>query len=221
MRVAFVGAGEVTIRTAEFLIDKGHEVIIIEADTDKIDRLSEQLDCSFLNGDGSNPSILREVDPEDTDVLVAISNSDQANLIASLVGRSLGFQRVITSIQDPEFENICRELGLEDTIIPSQTISRFLSDLILGLDPMELSTAIKDTARFFIFTAEEEDAGKIEELELPGEARAICYYRQGKFSLVKSDTKIREGDEVVILTDNQNLSALKERWERGPQNDSE
>ena len=221
MRVAFVGAGEVTIRTAEFLIDKGHEVIIIEADKDKVDRLSEQLDCSFLNGDGSNPSILREVDPEDTDVLVAISNSDQANLIASLVGRSLGFQRVITSIQDPEFENICRELGLEDTIIPSQTISRVLSDLILGLDPMELSTAIKDTARFFIFTAEEEDAGKIEELELPGDARAICYYRQGKFSLVKSDTKIREGDEVVILTDNQNLSALKERWERGPQNDSE
>lgn len=221
MRVAFVGAGEVTIRTAEFLIDKGHEVIIIEEDAEKVDTLSEQLDCSFLNGDGSNPSILREVDPEDTDVLVAISSSDQANLIASLVGRSLGFQRVITSIQDPEFENICRELGLEDTIIPSQTISRFLTDLILGLDPMELSTAIKDTARFFIFTADEDSAGKISELDLPGEARIICYYRDGKFSLAKADSKIREGDEVVVLTDNQNLPELKERWERGPRKQEE
>jgi len=221
MRVAFVGAGEVTIRTAEFLIDKGHEVIIIEEDAEKIDALSEQLDCSFLNGDGSNPSILREVDPEDTEVLVAISSSDQANLIASLVGRSLGFERVITSIQDPEFENICRELGLEDTIIPSQTISRFLTDLILGLDPMELSTAIKDTARFFIFTADEDHTGKIEDLDLPEEARAICYYRDGKFSLAKSDTKIREGDEVVVLTDNEHLSDLKERWERGAENGEE
>jgi len=221
MRIAFVGAGEVTVRTAELLIDKGHEVIIIEEDADKIDRLSEQLDCSFLNGDGSSPSILREVDPEDTDVLVAISSSDQANLIASLVGRSLGFERVVTSIQDPEFENICRELGLEDTIIPSQTISRFLTDLILGMDPMELSTAIKDTARFFTFTADEDNAGKIEDLDLPEQARIICYYRNGKFNLARPDTKIRDGDEVVVLTDNQHWSELRERWERGPENGDE
>lgn len=94
---------------------------------ERIEDLSDRLDCSFLNGDGSTPAILREVGPEQTDVLFCLTDSDQANLISGLVGRSLGFRRVILSIQDSEFEGICRELGLvEDTILPSRTISRYL-----------------------------------------------------------------------------------------------
>ena len=68
-------------------------MIIIESNPEKIEELSDILDCSFLNGDGSKPAILREVGPDQTDVLFCLSDSDQANLISSLVGRSLGFKR--------------------------------------------------------------------------------------------------------------------------------
>jgi trk system potassium uptake protein TrkA len=92
MRTVFIGAGEVSIETAKALVKKGHEVIIIETDKAKIDELSEEMDCSFLQGDGSRPDILREVNPEQTDFLFCLTDSDQANLIASLVGRSLVFK---------------------------------------------------------------------------------------------------------------------------------
>ena len=130
MRTVFVGAGEVSIGTAKALIKKGHEVIIIETDKAKIDELSEEMDCSFLQGDGSRPDVLREVNPEQTEILFCLTDSDQANVIASLVGRSLGFKRVVTSIGDDQLEDICRELGLKDTIIPSRTISHYLEDMV-------------------------------------------------------------------------------------------
>jgi len=212
MRVVFVGAGEVAARTAEFLIGKGHEVIIIDKDSERLEALSDHLDCSFLNGDGSNPAILREVSPEKTDVLVALTDDDQDNLIASLVGRSLGFKRVITSIQNPEFANICRELDLDHTIIPSQTISRYLADMIQGVDIMELSTVMRDTARFFTFVATKEEAGMIKNLDLPDTAKIVCYYREGRFYLADPETKLKKDDEVVVLTDNDTLAELKERW---------
>ena len=212
MRVAFVGAGEVTVRTAEFLIARGHEVIIIEREKEKIEELSENLDCSFLHGDGGKPAILREVNPEKTDVLLCLTNNDQVNLIASLVGRSLGFKRVIPRIQDPEFEGICRELGLVDTIIPSRTISRYLADMVMGFDILELSTVIKEEARFFTFVAAPEDAVGVADLKLPESARVVCLYSEGHFQLTDDKTKIRKGDEVVILTHSKNLSALQERW---------
>lgn len=212
MRVVFVGAGDVTIRTAESLIGKGHEVIIIDKDSEKLEALSDDLDCSFLNGDGSNPAILREVSPEKTDVLLGLTDDDQDNLIAGLVGRSLGFKRVITSLENPEFEEICRELDLEHTIIPSRTISRYLADMIQGVDIMELSTVMKDTARFFTFEAGKEDAGAIEDLELPETAKIVCYYRDGRFSLAAAATNLKAGDEVVILTDSDTLPELKKRW---------
>jgi trk system potassium uptake protein TrkA len=213
MRTVFVGAGKVSIGTAKALIKKGHEVVIIETDKARIDELSEEMDCSFLQGDGSQPNILREVNPAQTDVLYCLTNSDQANVIASLIGRSLGFKRVVTSIGDPQFEGICHELGLKDTIIPSRTISRYLEDMVGGTENVDLSAVIKDEARFFTLIAKEEDAVAAKDLKLPSDAKVICYYRDGKFSHADEETTFRIGDEVVILTHSKNMPALQERWQ--------
>jgi trk system potassium uptake protein TrkA len=213
MRTVFVGAGEVSIGTAKALIKKGHEVVIIETDKAKIDELSEVMDCSFLQGDGSQPNILREVNPTQTDFLYCLTDSDQANVIASLVGRSLGFRRVVTRIGDPQFEVICHELGLKDTIIPSRTISRYLGDMVGGTENVDLSAVLKDEARFFTLTAKEEDAVAAKDLKLPADAKVICYYRDGKFSHADEETTFRIGDEVVILTHSKNMPALQERWQ--------
>jgi trk system potassium uptake protein TrkA len=213
MRTVFVGAGKVSIETAKALIKKGHEVVIIETDKAKIDELSEEMDCSFLQGDGSHPNLLREVNPAQTDFLFCLTDSDQANVIAGLVGRSLGFNRVVTSIGDPQFEGICRELGLKDTIIPSRTISRYLEDMVGGGENIELSTVIKDEARFFTLIAKEQEAVAAKDLKLPADAKVICYYRDGKFSHADEETTFRIGDEVVILTHSKNMPVLQERWQ--------
>jgi trk system potassium uptake protein TrkA len=216
MRTVFVGAGKVSIETAKALIKKGHEVVIIETDKAKIDELSEEMDCSFLQGDGSHPNLLREVNPEQTDFLFCLTDSDQANVIASLVGRSLGFNRVVTSIGDPQFEGICRELGLKDTIVPSRTISRYLVDMVGGGENVELFTIIKDEARFFTLIAKEQEAVAAKDLKLPADAKVICYYRDAKFSHADEETTFRIGDEVVILTHSKNMPLLQERWQPKP-----
>ena len=216
MRTVFVGAGQVSVETAKALSKKGHEVIIIETDKAKIDELSEEMDCSFLQGDGSQPNVLREVNPAQTDVLYCLTDSDQANVIASLVGRTLGFKRVVTGIADPQFEGICCELGLNDTIILSRTISRYLEDMVGGTENVELSTILKDEARFFTLTANEEDTVAAKDLKLPAGAKVICYYRDGKFLHADEETTFRIGDEIVILTHSKHLPALQERWQAKP-----
>lgn len=58
--------------------------IIIKTDKDTIDELSEEMDCSFLHGDGSQPNLLGEVNPKETDFLFCLTDSDQANVISSM-----------------------------------------------------------------------------------------------------------------------------------------
>jgi trk system potassium uptake protein TrkA len=128
MRAVFIGAGSLAVVTAKLIRERGEEVVIIEQDKERIDSLAEHIDCGFLHGDGSKPAMLREADPEHTDVLFALTGNDQANILASLVGRSLGFKRVVTKIEDVELEHICKELGLEDVIVPSRTVGRFLAE---------------------------------------------------------------------------------------------
>lgn len=216
MRVVLVGASQVAIRATELFIKRGYEVVIIETDRGKIDALSGELDCSFLHGDGSKPNILKEADPQRSDFLFCLTNNDQNNIIASLVGRSLGYTRVITRIQDPSFEPICLELGLDDIIIPSRTIARYLVDMVAGVGIPDISTVLKSEARLFSFIATKEEAKPIAELELPSGARVICYYRQDKFILPEQDSTLETEDEVVVLTHSGNLATLQERFKPKP-----
>ncbi len=212
MRAVFLGASALVVMTARFLLKRRHEVVIIEQDKERIDALTSELDCGFLYGDGSKPAILREADPANTDCLFCLTGDDQTNILASLVGRSLGFPRIVTKIDDPEFEHICIELGLEDMVIPSRTIGRYLADLFQGMNMLDLSGVIKDEARIFTFVAHDSDEAAVHDLNLPSEARVMCLYRTGKFVGVEDDTRIKADDEVVVITHSKNLADLHERW---------
>jgi trk system potassium uptake protein TrkA len=200
--------------TARILLKRGHEVVIIEKDKERIESLSESLDCGVLHGDGSKPANLKETDPGRSDVLFCLTGNDQTNIIASLVGRSLGFPRIVTRIEDPEFEHICIELGLSDTIIPARTIGGYLADMFEGRDPLELSTMIRSEARTFSFVAREEDAGRISELNLPDASRVICIYRNDELLIPEEKTSLKSEDEVIIITHHKNLANLKNRWSK-------
>lgn len=212
MRIVFTGATPTAVKAAEALIKQGHEIIIIELKKEKINDLSETLDCSFLHGDSGKPAILDQAAPEQCDFLFCLTDSDQANIITSLLGRSMGFANVITCIQDEDLLPLCEELDLEDVIVPDRTISQYLENMVKGVHTVELSTLLRGDARFFSFTAGKSDSGSIEDLDLPEKTRAIYYYRDDTFHFCEKDTRLEKGDEVVILTASEHLSDLHERW---------
>ena len=212
MRIVFSGAGPMTIITTRTLTKQGHEVIIIEVDKEKIDRLSDELDCSFVHGDASKPAILSQVNPKDCDFLFCLTDSDQVNIITALLGRSMGFKRVVPSIEDDELQQLCSELDLEDTIIPVRTMSQYLENMVIGLDNIELSTILKHEARLFTFVAGKKETKKISELDLPEETEVVFFYRDDRFNFVNEETSLKKGDEVVILTHSKTLPDLNERW---------
>jgi trk system potassium uptake protein TrkA len=212
MRIVFSGASLTAIVTARHLIRQGHDVAIIEVDKDKIDDISEEMDCSFLLGNAGTPDVLEQVDPQQCDFLFCLTDDDHANIITSLLGRSMGFSRVITGIQDASLVSLCNELGLDDTIIPTRTISRHLCNIVEGLDSIELSTLLRGSARLFSFKATKNDQCRIDELELPDKARVIFYYRDDRFFFADGEDNIHDGDELIILTDYEHLAELNERW---------
>ena len=212
MRIVFSGAGPMTFLTARALTKQGHEIIIIEVNKEKIDRLSDELDCSFVQGDASKPAILSQVNPKDCDFLFCLTDSDQVNIITALLGRSMGFKRVVPSIEDDELQQLCSELKLEDTIIPVRTMSQYLENMVIGLDNIELSTILKHDARLFTFVAGKKEANKMSELDLPEDTKVVFFYRDDQFNFVNEKISLEKGDEVVILTHSKNLPDLNERW---------
>lgn len=212
MRIVFSGAGPVTVITAKALIKNGHEVVVIEVDKGVIDELSEELDCSFIHGDAGKPDILSQANPEGCDFLFCLTNSDQANIITALLGRSMGFNRVVPSIEDAGLQQLCDELELENTIVPVRTMSHHLVNMVRGLDNIELSTFLKHDARLFSFIAGKDDLDGSGSLDLPEDTSIIFYYRQENFHFFEENSNFKKGDEIVLLTHSKYLSDLQERW---------
>lgn len=212
MKIVIVGAASVAVATADTLISRKHDVIIIEADKERIDALKDSLDCGFINGDGTKPAILRETKPTKEDLLLCLTKNDQANILASLVGRSLGFERIVTKIEDPELEHICRELGLSDIIIPDRNTAQTLADMVTGQLAEDFAAFFKGDVRLFSFVRGDDDPGVVKDLSLPERTRPIMIYREDDVILPDADTALEKGDEIVLITMADKFDSLKERW---------
>jgi len=211
MRIVIIGTTAAAVATARMLIEQKHDVVVIEKDKERIDELSEELDCGFLHGDGTRPKLLREAGPEETDVLLSLTKNDQDNILVSLVGRSLGFEEVVTRIADPELEHICAELRLHNTINADQVTARRLVDLVEGRGVVELSTVLRGDVRFFVISVGEREAGPVDQLDLPADTRVLYGYRKDRLLMPSGDTLLEPGDDLVLLTRAARLKELRER----------
>ncbi len=212
MRAVFIGASTLTVTTARLAIEKGHEVVIVEVNQERIDELSEELDCGFIHGDGSFPSILEEVSPENTDFLFCLTDNDQDNIIASLVGQEMEFDRVITRIENCDFDKICKQLKLEEVFHPDQQVAHSLVDIIEGNKRARKLTELQGDLLFFKFQVMEDTPKNVKGLDLPEDTRMVCISRGKDAYLPTEQETLQEGDIVTLITRDQQIDTLSSKF---------
>ena len=85
MKVIIVGAGEVGFHIASHLALEKKDVVVVDKDVDAIRRVSDNIDVQILNGSGSSPVVLEEAGIKEAEILLAVTDSDETNLVACLV----------------------------------------------------------------------------------------------------------------------------------------
>lgn len=95
MKIVVVGAGEVGFNIAARLVGEGHDVVLIERDERILTRATEGLDIQGLRGHGARPRVLEEAGIKDADMLVAVTDSDEVNMVACLNAAILGRPSII------------------------------------------------------------------------------------------------------------------------------
>lgn len=197
MRVVIVGGSKFGVATAEQLIDSGHEVVLIDRNRQRLDALSERLDCGMIEGDGTLPSVLRDAHRDDEDVLVALTNASEDNIMASLVARSVGYGRVIPQIVAAELFEVCRELDLKDVIAPHQTVADSIRHALEDKSEVEDRLTLSNELRLRRLTIGEDAPDTIGALDLGDDIRAVARIRGDSETLAISETGLRKGDVLL------------------------
>jgi trk system potassium uptake protein TrkA len=213
MRIVFIGGSRQAVESAHSLLENGHEVVVVEGGEERLKALEEMgLDCGLVHGDGSRPAVLSELGPGNTDFLFCMTGSDQDNILAALAGKSLGFERVVAMIEDPDFSGLCAELGLEDVLIPTQETANAVADRVAGIESVDMAPLMKTGIRFFSFAARKNEEGTVADLELPDGARGLAVTRDGEAELARGGTRIREHDTVYLVCFQDQVKTLRERF---------
>ncbi|MDY7034060.1 MAG: Trk system potassium transporter TrkA [Thermodesulfobacteriota bacterium] len=136
MSIIIVGAGEVGSHVARRLSRENRDVVVIEKDENVIRRIADNLDVQIIHGSGSSPSILKKAGIESSEILMAVTNSDEVNMVACIIAASQAHVPVkIARLRDLEYEKIYnmevkKEFNIDFVINPERESVSNILDLL-------------------------------------------------------------------------------------------
>lgn len=112
MRIIVIGAGEVGSYVAERLSQEGHDVALVERDPGRQRAMEERLDALVIHGSGTDPDTLATAGASRADLIVAVTSTDEVNLVAAMLAKHAGTKRSIVRIEERRLrEAVARDLG--------------------------------------------------------------------------------------------------------------
>ena len=214
MYIIVVGGGKVGYYLAKELVEDGHEVLVIEKDSAKCERIAEELGDIALRGDGCEASTMEMAGFGRADMVIAVTGDDEDNLVTCQVAKvKFNVPRTVARINNPKNEEIFKRLGI-DTIVsatsvilaqieqelPTHSLIRLLTMKGSGLEIVEVKVPASSAV-----------VGKrIRELLLPQQSLiALMIDAEGVPRVPSSDTVIHAGDQVVAVTRTETEDALR------------
>ncbi|HHU13385.1 MAG TPA: hypothetical protein GXZ64_09190 [Clostridiaceae bacterium] len=129
MQVVIIGAGKVGVALAEALLKRDDDVVLIDQGDAWVVH-AKHLDCRKISGVVIDEDVLESADIRQADVVCAVTQSDNINIMASLMARQLfGVKKVISRLYNPEKKFAFDELGLEVISSTGQTVDAILRDM--------------------------------------------------------------------------------------------
>lgn len=135
MKIIIVGCGKIGTSMLAHLVDEGHEVVAIDNDPDIITEITNIYDVIGVCGNGSDSDVLTEAGIEDAELFVAVTFSDELNMLSCFLAKRMGASHTIARIRNPEYNDknlsfMRSHLELSSSINPENFASRELFNLI-------------------------------------------------------------------------------------------
>lgn len=218
MKVIIVGGGQVGSYLASLLIDRGHEIKIIEAKETRIEVLKKSLpENVIILGSGTDPQLLESADIKHTDVLVAVTGSDETNLvIATLARLEYGVNRVIGRVNNPKNAWLFTPvMGVDAALNQADLMARLVAEEMSMGDMMTLLKL--HGGRYSLVERKVDPAssmvGKaLRDIKLPTECVLVAVIRNSDLLIPRGDTVLMADDKAVAITHEDQLQKLDDMF---------
>jgi len=207
MKVAIIGAGKVGSEIAGRLSEEGHDIVIVDKSESRLTKIEEKYDCLTIKGSGPSSSVLKSPTVSDSQLLVAVTDSDEVNMIACMMAKRIGIPRTIARIRDPEYHRdlvISKEdLGIDLVINPERAAAEEINRLLSIALPVHVEPIAQGKVQLLDLTVDENLKNlthkKLSELEIPSDCLIVAISRNGEMIIPGGEDIILPGDILYVL----------------------
>ncbi len=221
-RVVIAGGGNIGVRLA-LALEQTNQVKIIERDPKRARHISEQLNKAIvLVGDAADEELLLEENIDSVDVFCGLTDSEEANILSSMLAKRLGASKVMALINRASYVDLVEAGSIDIAISPQQvTIGSLLAHVRRG-DVVKVHSLRRGAAEAIEAIAHGGEAEsrvvgrKIEEIDLPKGASIVTLVRDGQIIIAHHDTVIETDDHVILfMTDRRKIENLEKLFQVG------
>ena len=155
LKIIIVGCGKVGETLVEQLSKEGHDIIIVDKDAERIQEIANYYDIMGLAGNGASYSVLIEAGIEETDLIIAVTESDELNLLCCIVAKQVGDCAAIARVRTPDYSQeaayLREKLGLAIIINPELEAAREAARLLYLPSAKEVHSFARGQAELIKF----------------------------------------------------------------------
>ncbi len=192
MKILLVGLGKVGYAIAQQLEGEKHDLTLVDADVEALRRAENAIDAMFVEGNGAGVSVLLQAGVRSTDLVIAVTENDEVNLICCLMAKKLGAKRTVARVRNPEYfreaQVLRREIGLDLTINPEYAAAQEIARILRVPAAFSVESLARGLVELIGFQVTE--GGAMAGVSL------IDYNRRNPGSILVCAAK--RGDEVIV-----------------------
>jgi trk system potassium uptake protein TrkA len=203
--VIVAGAGKVGWNLARELIDKGHEVTLLENDRRRYLVVEQELEHAVQYGDASELWVLERAGIQRADLVIAVTGDDEDNILICQMARDkYEVERIVARVNNPRNLDHFKELGIEPAVSATDLILRLIEHEVPQYGLVHLLDLAGDRLEIIELIVHEESpvAGhRVGDVDMPDGSLIISVLREGGGFVPQGDTMIEAGDEVLVVLD--------------------
>ena len=160
MNIVIVGCGKVGLTLAQQLRQEGHAITLVDTDRESLEAAVNSMDIQGVAGNGTSHRVLVEAGINQADLLIAVTDRDELNMLSCLIGRKAGRCQTIARVRDPSYYEDIRfikdELGLSMAINPEWQAAQDIFRLLQIPSALDVDTFDKGKVNMIRFRIQED-----------------------------------------------------------------
>lgn len=213
MYIIIGGGGDVGYYLARNLLKQGHEVLLMEKSSQRVQTLSESLGQSVVKGDACEARTMEEAGAERADVVIAVTGEDDDNLvICQMAKQRFAVKRTIARLNNPRHELLFKKLGIDSIVSPTQTILSLIESELPGphfVNLVTLKRAGLEIVEMSVYANSPVIGKTLSQLNLPRHSTLALIIRGSEPIFPDKETVLMLNDEVYALVADEGKEELR------------